>query len=284
MVLETGVAAAVLLAGLLHASWNTLVKTGDDPTTTMLLVMAAGGLPWLPALVLLPPPAPASWPYLGASVVIHLGYFGFLLAAYRHGDLSQVYPIARGGAPALVAGGAWVLAAEALTLPEMAGLAVVCLGIMSLAWRRGGLAGDGLGVAFALLTALTISAYIVADGMGVRRAGGAFSYIAWYFVLDALSAVCLGLWLRRGRLLRALRQNAGRGIVAGLLSTSSYGIAMWAMSLGPMAHVVALRETSVLMAAVIGTRLLGEPFGPRRVAAAAAVAAGAVLLQVASLR
>ncbi len=280
MGLEPGVAGLVLLAGVLHATWNTLVKIGGDRTAVLALVMVCGALPWLPFIAFLPPPAMASWPYLGMSLLIHLGYYAFLLGAYRHGDLSQVYPIARGGAPALVALGAWGLAGESLSLGEATGLAVVCLGILSLAWSRGGLNADVRGIAFALLTAATIGAYIVVDGLGVRLSGAPLSYVAWLFVTEGIAMALLGLWLRRRALKAALRTSWASGLLGGLLSTASYGIAVYALSLGPMAHIAALRETSVIVAALIGTRLLGEPFGARRVAAATAVAVGAIVLQI----
>ncbi|RDD63489.1 EamA family transporter [Ferruginivarius sediminum] len=277
--LEAGAAAAVIFAGVIHATWNTMVKTGDDRTATLALVMAGAALPWIPVAVVLPLPAVASWPFIAASFFIHLFYYAFLLAAYRTGDLSQVYPIARGMAPALVATGAWLFAGEALSLPEAGGIALVCLGILSLAWRRGGLGGDARSVFFAVLTAFAVGGYIVADGMGVRRSGEVFAYIAWVFLTEGFAMAAICAWLRRRSLAYTVRRNALRGLLGGLLSSLSYGITIWAMSFGGMAHVAALRETSVLVAAVIGTRLLGEPFGTRRVAAAAAVACGAVVLQ-----
>ena len=279
--LDMGVVAAVVFAGALHATWNTLVKIGTDRTATLVLVMVGAGVAWLPVVALAPLPNAASWPYLVASVIIHLFYAAALLAAYRHGDLSQVYPIARGSAPALVAAGAWLLTGEALSGPEAVGIAVVSLGILSLGWRRSGPAADRTGAVFALLTGGTIAAYIVADGMGVRLSGAPLSYMAWLFVIEGALLAAIGFGLRRGQLRETLRANWARGFCGGAIASVSYGIAIWAMSVGPMAHVTALRETSVLIAALIGTRLLGEPFGLRRVIAAGAVAAGAVALQVA---
>lgn len=280
MTLEAGVAVAVLLAGALHAGWNTLVKTGGDRTATFILIMLSAGLAWLPIGLVAGLPHPASWPYLGISVVVHLFYSAALLTAYRHGDLSQVYPIARGSAPALVAVSAWIVAGEQLHLMEAAGIAVVSAGILSLAWRRGPMR-DRLGTVFALLAGVTISIYIVSDGMGVRRAGDPLAYLSWLFVAQAMALAPFGWWLRHRQLREAWRTSWVSGLCGGVIASASYGIAVWAMSLGPMAHVTALRETSVLIAALIGTRLLGEPFGRRRVAAAAAVAGGAVLLQAA---
>lgn len=279
MELDLWVAALVLLAGGLHATWNALVKTGGDRTAVLVLVMSAGALPWLPVLVYLPLPDPASWPYLLASLLVHLVYYAALLAAYRHGDLSKVYPIARGSAPAMVAAGALVLAGEELSATEWLGVAVVSGGIVSLAWRRGDRARDLKGVAFAVLTGLTIAVYVVIDGLGVRLSGEPMAYIAWLFVTEGVTMAAIGIAIRYRDLLFTVRESWARGLLGGLLSTLSYGIAIWAMSVGSMAHVAALRETSVLMAAVIGTRLLGEPFGRHRVVAAALVALGAVLVQ-----
>lgn len=279
MTLEAGVVVAILLAGALHAGWNTLVKTGSDRMATFVLIMFGAGLAWLPVALVVGLPDPASWPYLAASCGIHLFYSAFLLTAYRHGDLSQVYPIARGSAPALVAIGAWGLAGESLNGLEVAGIAAVSIGILSLAgWRR--VAGeDRRGVGFALLTGIAIGGYITADGLGVRHSAEAVAYIAWLFVVQGCTLLPIGWWLRRAQLREALRTSWVAGLCGGIIASVSYGIAVWAMSLGPMAHVTALRETSVLIAALIGTRLLGEPFGRRRIVAAATVAAGAVILQ-----
>lgn len=282
MSLNVGVVAAVVVAGALHATWNTLVKAGDDRTAMLVLVMVGGGVAWSPVAALLPLPEAASWPFLCASALIHLVYAASLLAAYRHGDLSQVYPIARGSAPALVAIGAWLLAGEVLTSIEGVAVGVVSVGILSLAWRQGGLQADSRSVRFALLTGITIASYIVVDGMGVRRAGTPLAYVAWLFLAEGASLACIGIWLRRSRLRPTLRANWLPGLCGGVIASASYGIAVWAMSRGAMAHVTALRETSVLVAAVIGTRILGEPFGARRIAAAAMVAAGAVALQLAA--
>ncbi len=279
MTLDIGVFCLVLLAAVLHATWNALVKAGGDRLVTIALVMITAGVPALLALPFLPFPAAAAWPYLIASVAIHLVYFLALVYAYEHGDLSQVYPIARGTAPMLVALGAWLLAGEALSPYEVTGVLVVSAGIISLAWRRGVRPPqEAKAIGFALLTALTIGTYSVSDGLGVRAAGNAFSYIAWLFFISGIPIFLIALWRRRGRVRAvfgpALRPGIGGGIVAG----TAYGFVIWAMSVAPMAHIVALRETSVLIAAAIGTLVLKEPFGRHRIAAAAVIASGAVLL------
>ncbi len=282
MALDLGVIVLVLLAAVLHASWNALIKTGGDRLAVMALTMAIPALPCWVVVAFLPLPAAESWPYIFASIVIHTGYYTFLLRAYHHGDLSHVYPIARGTAPLLVALGGWSLAGEALSAAELAGVAIVSGGIISLAWRgNGAVARDGelQAVGFALLTSLTIGLYSLCDGLGVRSSGYAFSYILWLFALEGLPIFTFAVWRRRGRLRAAFGPSLKSGLGAGVISSLAYGIVIWAMSLGPMAHVVALRETSVIMAAVLGAVFLKEPFGRRRIAAAAVVATGAVLLQ-----
>ncbi len=291
MVLDAGVLSLVLLAAVLHASWNALVKAGEDKLVMQTLVICVHGYLAMPLLFFLPLPDPASWPYLGLSALIHFVYYAGVIGAYRHGDLSQVYPIARGSAPALVALGAWVLAGEALSAAELLGVFTVSLGIVSLTGlprqlRGQGGQGDGReakAIGFALLTGATIASYTLADGLGVRESGHALSYILWLFALEAVPLTAFTLWRRRGRVVAAFKPHLKAGVIGSLLSGLAYGIVIWAMSVAPMAHVVALRETSVLIAAIIGTRLLREPFGRKRIAAAAVVAAGAILLETGGL-
>ncbi len=280
MALDVGVFGLVLLAAVLHATWNAFIKAGGDRLAVMALTVGLPALPCALALPFVPPPLPASWPFLFGSIVVHTAYFASLIYTYRHGDLSQVYPIARGTAPVLVAAAAWIWAGEALRPREMLGVAVVSLGILSLAWGRGHVlrAGEAGSIAFALLTSVSIALYSVTDGIGVRNAGSAISYILWLFALEGWPLFLYALWRRRGRIGVSFLPNLKIGFGAAAISTLAYGIVIWAMSLGAMAHVVALRETSVVMAAAIGAMALKEPFGLRRIAAAATVAAGAVLL------
>ena len=282
MALDTGVLLLVLLAAALHAVWNALVKAGGDRLVMTTLVMFVPSVPCLAALFVLPTLGAEAWPFLILSTVVHYAYYGVLIGAYQHGDLSQVYPIARGAAPALVAIEAWVFASEALTITEMAGVLIVSAGIMSLAWRRGRFAGHGeaKAIGFAFLTALTIAIYLLADGMGVRRAGNALIYICWLFVLEGIPLMAFTLWRRRGRVWASFAPNLMLGSFGGLIAGISYGIAIWAMGIGPIAHVVAVRETSVIIGAAIGTLVLKESFGPRRIAAATVVAIGAILLNL----
>jgi len=272
----------VLAAAVMHASWNALIKAGNDKVVMQCLVMFFAGLPCLPLLAFVPLPAPASWPFLALSLAVHGVYYVTLINAYRFGPLSQVYPIARGAAPLMIALGAWAFAGEAMTLPEWAGVIIASAGIMSLA-APGKLPREEelKAIGFALATAITIALYSLADGIGVRRAGESMSYILWLLAIDAFPVMVVGLWLRRGRVVESFRPHLKWAIVGGLLSALGYGIVIWAMGKAPLAHVSALRETSVILAAIIGTALLGEPFGRRRILAAALVAAGNGLLHIA---
>ena len=272
----------VLAAAVMHASWNALIKAGRDKVVMQCLVMFFAGVPCIPFLLFVPLPARASWPFLALSLAVHGVYYVTLINAYRYGALSQVYPIARGAAPLMIALGAWAFAGEAMSALEWAGVIVASAGIMSLA-APGKLPREEelKAIGFALATSITIALYSLADGIGVRRAGESMSYILWLLAIDAFPVTIVGLWLRRGRIVESFRPHMTLAIVGGLLSALGYGIVIWAMGRAPLAHVSALRETSVILAAVIGTALLGEPFGRRRILAAVLVAAGNGLLHLA---
>ncbi len=269
----------VLSSAAMHAAWNALVKAGGDRLVLTTLVMMGPVPVCIVALFFLPDLPSAAWPFLLASTVIHYAYYVLLIAAYGHGDLSQVYPISRGAAPALVALAAWIYARENLSAVETAGVLIVSLGVMSLAWRRGVRPrAESTALALALLNAIVIASYLVVDGTGVRRAADPLTYIAWLFVLEGVPLLGFTLWRRRHCISAAFSPYLAQGTIGGVIAGISYAIAVWAMSLGPMAHVVALRETSVLMGAAIGVVMLKESFGLHRIVSAAVVAVGAVLL------
>jgi len=291
MPLALPAALLVLAAALMHASWNALVKgvgdVGADGRAAgeRALAMAFTAFwPMLPAAAAavfwLPAPAPASWPFLAGSMVIHIAYFAALVKAYRYGDLSHVYPLARGTAPVVVALISALAVGELLKTGAFAGIALVSLGTASLAFERGRPRGDEQrALLYALFLSATIVAYTLVDGLGVRTSKAPLSYIAWLFAINGIPFAIGTIVWRRRQVLGFLRRNWLRPLVGGLLSLTAYGIALWAMSFGALGQVAALRETSVIFAALIGTLFLGEPFGPRRVLAAAIVAGGIILLQ-----
>ena len=280
------VTAAVLAAAVLHAGWNALLKGAGDRLATVVLLDLTGLVLSALALPLVPAPAPASRGLLGLSVVLHLGYELLLLASYRVGDLSQVYPLARGTAPLLVAGYAGLVLGERLAPVQLLGLAGVCAGLLVLLEvGRVPLGPAPLGRAAtlgpALATGVFIAAYTVADGLGVRRSGTVLGYVAWLFLLHGLPIPLFVLAVRGRGLLARLRGHLGAGVAAGALSVAAYGLVLWAQRRGALAVVAALRETSVLVAALIGSLVFGERFGRRRVLAAALLAAGILVLNAA---
>jgi drug/metabolite transporter (DMT)-like permease len=278
----------LLAAALMHASWNALLKSDQsDRMATFGLIMTTGTVMGLIAVPFLPWPEPGAWKYLIASVLIHVGYYTFLLKAYSYGDLSHTYPIARGLGPLLVALVSGRLIGEHLRMQDIAGVLLLSSGLVALAMplkvgvpRPG--ARHGLATLFAVLTGITIAAYIIADGLGVRAAGPDFShrvaYIAWLCTLEGPWLLLVAIVLRPKTIWMHLRRHWWRGVGGGVIANTGYGIAIYALALGPMAHIAALRETSVLFGALMGTLLLGESFGARRVAAAAVIVAGLALM------
>lgn len=281
MKLDLPLMALVLCAALMHASWNAIIKSERDRLIGFGVVMITGTVVCAPLLPFLGPMSWSAVPWLMLSALIHVFYYFFLLSAYAHGDLSHVYPIARGLGPTLVAIFSGVLIGEHLKLHEAGGVLLVSLGIMALALARGLKDWGGRGTAFAVVTGFTIAGYTFADGLGARASGNAIAYIAWLNVLEGPWVLVYAALRRRpAPVLIYLRSDGWRSAIGGVIATLGYGIAIYALSVGAMAHVAALRETSVLFATVIGARLLGEPFGARRVAAAGMIVAGLVLMNL----
>src|SRR5947207_9379421 len=288
MVVEPLVVALLLAAALMHATWNALLKADrSDRLATFGVIMTTGTVMGLVAVPFLPWIAFGAWKFIATSVIVHVAYYTFLLKAYSYGDLSHTYPIARGLGPLRVAMVSGNLIGEHLRTQDIVGVVLLSFGLIALAIPlkavKGGAAGrHGLATLFAVLTGVTIAAYIIADGMGVRSAGPDFehrlAYIAWLCVLEGPWLLVFAVALRPGTVWSHLRRNWWRGVIGGLIANTGYGIAIYALVLGPMAHVAALRETSVLFGALMGTLLLGEPFGMRRVAAAFVIVSGLVLM------
>lgn len=274
------VLALVLAAAVLHASWNALVKSGGDPWVRLALANAAATVCAAAMVPFVGFPEAAAWPFLLGSVAVHQVYFAFVALQYRFGDLSHVYPISRGVAPLLVAVTAYVFAGEALSPVGIAAVVLICGAILSLTLVGTGKITSGKGTLFALGTSLTIAAYTLIDGLGGRVTADVIDYIVYLFLLDALPFGLLVTYLRRHALITTFQLHWKTGAIGGLLSFAAYGLVIWAMTLTPMTYVSALRETSVILAALIGTRMLKEPFGAPRIAAACCVAAGVVLLQI----
>jgi drug/metabolite transporter (DMT)-like permease len=279
--LENLVFLAVLFAALCHAGWNALIKVGLDPLSTTTLIGIGSGAVALLFLPFVGMPALACWPWLIASVIIHLGYFAALIEAYRAGDLGQVYPIARGAAPLMTATATTIFVGEQLSLIGWGGIIALVAGIVLLSARGGRELTqiDRRAVGFALLTALTICTYTVVDGIGARLSLNPVSYSLWLFVGIAIVMVPYALY-RDGRdVIPAMQAYWRRGLAGGALQVISYGTVLWAMTLAPIAIVATLRETSVLFGAVIAVVVLKEPLRAMRVVAALLILCGLVLIR-----
>jgi len=270
----------VLLAALFHATWNALIRGGRDPLLHTAAIVFWAALLAVPFALLAGPPAPPSWPYLALSNSIHMLYYVSLAAAYRSGALSFAYPLIRGSAPLLVAVGAILFIGEAPGWLGWAGILLVSGGVLSIALRAEH-PNPLPTVAWALLCAFTIAAYTLADGLGVRHAGGALGYSAWMFLLEGvLFPGGLALFGGGRDMAGYIRAPWRTGLLGGALSAAAYAIALWAMTQAPVALVAATRETSVLFASLLGVWALRERFSLRQWAGALAIAGGALLLRV----
>lgn len=281
--MEPLVFALVLLAALLHAGWNALIKGGKDPVSRLVMVHLCAALVLLPLLPFTAVPDPASWPYLLASVVVHQFYYLFLILGYRHGDLSVVYPIARGAAPLLVALGAWVVAGETLSGLSLLAVVLISVAVLGLAGERSRGRRIERSAVYALCTGLSIAVYTVLDGLGGRAAGDVLGYIVWLFLLDGLVLTTLVAGRQGARFWVTLRGQWLWGGIGGLCAATAYGVVIWAMSRAPMAYVSALRETSVILAALLGMWLLREPASWQRAGSAVLVVIGVAALQLGRL-
>ena len=271
--------ALLMLAACLHASWNTLIKAAASAWFGTVLVAGFASLLALCALPFLPAPAEASWPCIAASVLLQLLYLWLIARSYGQADLGLVYPVMRGTAPLLVALCNVVVLGESLSGMAVAGIGVLCAGLLGMAGSAP--RGRRKGVGLALLNALVIAGYTLVDGVGVRLSAAPASYTLWIFLLCGLP---LPLWaaLRQpAALAAALRRDWWRGLLGGLGTISSYGLALWAMTQAPLAVVAALRETSILFGLLLARLVLGEHAGRLRLLAALVMVLGAVLLRLA---
>lgn len=275
--MSAGIVAIVLAAALLHALWNALVKGAGDKTMMLGLIALGHVVPGVVVVALAPSPGWAVWPYIVASTIIHWGYYYFLNIAYHLGDLSVMYPIARGLAPVLIALGAQVWVGETLPLLAWAGILAVSVGIMAL--TRGLFAGalSRVGLLAALACAVMVAGYSLVDGVGVRLSRNALGYVGWLFVLEIV--VALFIFIPRLTRLRAVPPRViALGFLGGVISGTAYGLVLYAKTLAPLGIVSALRETSVIFAAMIGVLWFGEGPKGNRLVAAGIVAFGIVLI------
>jgi drug/metabolite transporter (DMT)-like permease len=274
--ISASVTLAVLGAALLHAAWNALLKGSADKQLDTVAFSIGSALLGLVVALWLPAPARESWPWLAASALVHILYFAFLANAYHWGDLSYAYPIMRGGGPVIVALAGAAVFGEVLPLVPALGVALVCAGIIAFAAGR----AHPRATAFAVGNALVIATYTLIDAKGARASGSPVAYALWFFVANG---VALYAWagVRRGAALpRHLAANWPRILTGAVLTTGSYGVALWAMTRAPVAIVAVLRETAVIFGALIAHFWLKEKLTRRRLVATGAVMLGLVALKL----
>lgn len=271
--------AIILLGAALHATWNAVVKGGVDKLLTTCMIASVASLIALAATPFLELPAQESWPFIGASVVLQVLYFVLVASTYRIADMSQTYPIMRGTAPLLVATVSVFVLAESLSAFAWLGIAVISLGILSMAIAPS--SGPRKGLVLALINAGVIASYTLIDGLGVRKSGAPLAYTLWIFLLTGIPLAAWALAARRGVFRDYVSRNWRLGIVGGVGTIASYGLALWAMTAAPIATVSALRETSILFGVGISAWVLKEQLTRVRIVAACVIAAGAMLLRLA---
>jgi len=287
--MTTIIALAVILSALMHASWNALVKGGSDGWLTSAMIAGFAGLGALVvAVAFVPWPAPHHWPWLVGSGALHGGYFILLVSAYTYGDLGKVYAIARGTAPLIIVALAGPLVGDVPGWREIAAILVLVAGVITLTFEPGKFAtADLKAVILALLTGAMIAAYSLFDTIGIRTIGPEIAYativyVCWLMIFAAIPILVVSFALRRGAIIKHMRANALQGIGGGAVAVASYALILFAFENAPVSSVAALRETGVVFAALIGTFLLGERLGKRRIPAAILVAVGASALKFAA--
>jgi len=272
------VTLAVLVAAVTHATWNAIAHGIKDQTLAFALIGVGGIIVAIPLVIVAAMPKPECWPYLLASIVIHVFYNLLLMRCYRLGEFGQVYPLARGTSPLVVTTLAAVFVHEHLAWPQIAGVTVVSAGLATLvlAGRRPSRAAFLAAVG----TGLTIAAYTTVDGVGVRLSASPVGYIGWLMLLESMCVPMFALLRRRDVVLKQPPRILLSGLAAGALSVLAYGLVLWAQTRGALAPIAALRETSVIFGAIIGTLIFREPFGRSRIAATVLVVAGILTLNV----
>ena len=260
MTLETTM--LVLMAAALHAGWNALIKISGDRIAVMAIVTATGSFLSMLALPFVAGPDPASWPLLVLTILIHTGYHFFLPIAYDHGDLGQVYPIARGVAPILVTLGALVFAGEQVSQLTLLGILCLAAGVMALTFDNGKISAlNPKAIVFALGTGVCIASYTIVDGIGARQSGSILGFAVWLTIGDGVLTVLIALYWKKREMAAVLKDNALTGFAGGAMQVGAYWIIVYALAVAPMGLVSGLRETSVLFAALISTFILKEGIG-----------------------
>lgn len=273
------VTAAVLAAAVTHAGWNAIAHRITDKLAGFTLISGGGALTGLALVPFTAVPAAAAWPYLLGSAAVHIAYYALLMRSFRLGDFGQAYPIARGSAPLVVTVLAALFAHEVPDGWAAAGIALSCAGLTGVAlWGLRGRRPDWAAIGAALATGLTIAAYTLVDGLGVRASGSSLGYIAWLMLIQGTVIPAYALHRWRGAFLATVRPFAALGLLGALMSVAAYALVLWAQTRAELAPIAALRESSVIVGAVIGAVFFKERFGAPRIAAAGLLVVGIGLM------
>lgn len=276
--MSTAIFGLILLAAAFHATWNAIVKAGSNKFLTTVLVTASAAVFAMLLLPFFPMPNSASWIYILASTGIQILYFGMVAKIYHIADMGLTYPLMRGTAPLIVAVLATVLLYEKLELQAWLGIITISMGILSMIFAAPKTGRKGIGLA--LLNAILIASYTLVDGYGIRLSGSPISYILWSFVLSGLIFFIFALKMQYRQMGDYLSSNWHLGLIGGIGSFFSYGLALWAMTLAPVAIVAALRETSILFATLITIFILKERATVTRILSSCIILIGALLLRI----
>ena len=279
MTLTWPVMAAVLCAALLHALWNALIKSSTDKAFDTALIHLLGSVVAIPLVALVGWPDRAAWPFIATSLVIHIGYYTALTGAYKHGDLGLTYPLMRGTAPLLVALSATVTLGETLSPLSWVGVLGISAGVLTLGLSQHAFDAPKA-VQFALINAVIIATYTVVDALGVRAGGNPIQYVTALFLLDGWPFALVVFLRRRAEAVPYVRKRWPVALIGAIASLGSYGIVLWAMTRAPVATVAALRETSVLFAALLGVWFLKEVFTTRRLIGTCAIVGGVMAMRL----
>jgi drug/metabolite transporter (DMT)-like permease len=271
---------AVLGAALLHAGWNAIIKTGLSKQTSMFLLSVGHAAIGFGVALTKPFPVAEAWPWLLASGLIHMAYQLFLAFAYEQGDLSRVYPLARGAAPMMVLVVSVLFLSDPMGVMDYVGVLVLGLGI---AFMARGVFTNGESrrlLPFAFGSAMATAGYTLADGLGARVAGDPLQYVGWLMMMSALFYTPAAIALRGVQVMRASARDWVMGLIAAAASFAAYAIAVWAMTVAPLALVAALRETSILFAVLLGWLLFGDKMDRGKIIAAVLIVSGVVLTRL----
>jgi drug/metabolite transporter (DMT)-like permease len=273
--MSTVVISLALFAAIMHATWNAFLRTGADRLWSVTVMSFSSTLVAVP-FAIFHLPLPSAWPYVVASACLQVAYSVFLVAAYRNGELGQIYPIVRGSVPLLVTLGGTLLVHQYPTVPQAIGVILIAVGIMSFSLGKG--RGEITSILFGLATGIFIASYATVDAIGVRTAGSSESYVAWVLVIYGIFLPATFVVLRGKLIVDFMAMETVKALGGGFIAMISYGIIVAAYAFGPAGPITAIRETSVVFAALIGRIFLGETLRPRRIVGCAIVAVGAICI------